>query len=70
MRTAYLLAPLLLLAACAAPQSFVGPSGKTAYSTYCGENLAACYKKLGPLCPSGYSVVDSSARGVLVIECK
>ena len=54
------------LAGCAAiaPNQFVGPNGKVAYSMQCsglGRTLDACYKKAGELCPVGYTTVDRSS---------
>lgn len=61
---------MLLLASCATivPHKFVGPNGRTAYAMRCtGEDpFAACYKKAGELCPSGYTVVDRATGTVAV----
>jgi hypothetical protein len=62
---------MLALTACASitPRPFVGPNGKTAYSMQCsgmGRTLDDCYQKSGELCPSGYSIVSSTAGTVAV----
>lgn len=68
MRVIYI-AFSIFLTSCAtiAPQQFVGPNGKIAYSMECsgmGRTLDACYKKAGEICTSGYTIVNLASGTV------
>jgi hypothetical protein len=59
-----------LLSGCVTVSTAKGPDGKTAQVIHC-ESQSWCYDKASELCPTGYTIISSSAPIYsLVIECK
>lgn len=63
MRSALMIATVLLLAACATSKAIQGPNGGTAYFIKCGSAaIDACYEEAAKVCPKGYSFVDKQTN--------